>query len=159
MKKVVVGSKMPDFSLPNQEGELIKIADYVGKPLVVYFYPKNDTPGCTMEACGFRDQYEQFVSAGATVFGISTDSVDSHRRFKARYNLPFDLLSDRDGTVSKLFGVPTGFLGLMRSRITYIADQDGDVVHVFDSQLNFKKHVSESLKVITSLNADVSDDV
>jgi peroxiredoxin Q/BCP len=153
MTKLKRGDKLPAFTLQNQEGNFINIADYFGKPFVIYFYPKDDTPGCTVEACSFRDNYQDFTDAGARVFGISNDSVASHKNFKRKFKLPFDLLSDPDDLIRKFFGVPTGLLGLLPGRVTYIIDHQGYIVHIFNSQINFKKHVTEAIQVIKSLNA------
>lgn len=153
MNKVQIGSTIPTFSLNNQEDEIIHIADYIGKHnLVIYFYPKNDTPGCTAEACSFRDEYEDFKLLNAEVIGISSDSPESHKNFAAKYNLSFILLSDKDDKLRKLFGVPTNFLGLLPGRVTYIVDKKGIVKHVFNSQLNAKKHVSEAKRILSEMN-------
>ncbi len=150
MGKVKKGDRLPDFKLFNQDGKLIEIAAYKGKPMVVYFYPKDDTIGCTREACGFRDDYHLFSKAGAIVFGISADTVDSHKKFRAKYRLPFDLLSDPDNKVRNIFGVPADLFGLIPGRVTYICDSKGIVRHIFNSQMNAKKHVEESLRILSS---------
>lgn len=151
--KIKKGSKIPSFTLPDQHGKEVSIDDYVGKSnLVIYFYPKDDTPGCTAEACSFRDQFAVFEDAGAQVFGISSDSVDSHRRFAEKHNLPFTLLSDSEKKVRKAFDVPADMLGLIPGRVTYIVDKAGVVRHVFNSQLNTSKHVEEALKVLEQLD-------
>ncbi len=146
-----VGDSVPNFTLPSQTGQPVSIQDFRGKkPVVLYFYPKDDTPGCTKESCAFRDRYETFTDAGAEVIGISGDSVSSHAEFAKKYNLPFTLLSDNGNYVRKLFGVPST-LGFLPGRVTYIIDKEGTIRHVFNSQLNFNGHVSESLKTIQSL--------
>jgi peroxiredoxin Q/BCP len=117
---------------------------------VLYFYPKDDTPGCTAESCAFRDQYEVFKVAGAEVIGISGDSSESHQKFAAKYNLPFTLLSDKGDQVRKLYGATTAF-GFIPGRVTYVIDQEGVVQYVFDSMLNFKGHVEETLKTLQEL--------
>ncbi len=145
---VKVGQRAPDFSLTSQSGETVKLSDFLEKKWVVlYFYPKDDTPGCTAESCAFRDSYEIFKDIGAEVIGISSDSTDSHNRFAGKYNLPFILLSDTDNRVRKLFGVPNT-LFLLPGRVTYVIDPLGVVRHIFDSQLNFAAHVEEALKTI-----------
>jgi peroxiredoxin Q/BCP len=150
--KTEIGSRIPSFVLPNQEGKDVNIDDFVGKQnLVIYFYPKDDTPGCTAEACSFRDQFVDFKEAGAEVIGISSDSVASHRQFAAKHNLPFTLLSDEDKRVRKLFGVPGDMLGLLPGRVTYIIDKKGVVQHIFKSQLNASKHVSEAIRILKEL--------
>jgi thioredoxin-dependent peroxiredoxin len=145
--KIKIGSKIPEFSLPDQDGKMVNISEHIGKNnLVIYFYPKDDTPGCTAEACSFRDQFEVFRDSGAEVFGISSDSVEKHKAFAQKHRLPFRLLSDVNKRVRKLFGVPADLLGLLPGRVTYIADKTGTVRHVFNSQYNAEKHVSEALE-------------
>jgi peroxiredoxin Q/BCP len=121
------------------------------KNIVIYFYPKDNTAGCTREACNFRDQYEVFKESGAEVIGISSDSVKSHTNFANKHNLNFILLSDQQGKVRKLFGVPANFFGLIQGRVTYIVNKEGKVVHIFNSQLNIDKHISEALKVLKKI--------
>jgi len=150
MAAIKVGDRVPNFSLPSQTGTTFNIGDLIGKKsLVIYFYPKDDTPGCTAESCAFRDSYEVFTDAGAEVIGISADSPQSHQQFAQKYNLPFTLLSDSDNRVRKLFGVPST-LFVLPGRVTYIIDQEGIVRHIFDSMLDFKAHVTESLNTIKS---------
>jgi len=149
---IKIGDRVPDFSLASQSGTTVKLSDFLGKKCVVlYFYPKDDTPGCTAESCAFRDSYEVFSEAGAEVIGISGDSVDSHVRFAAKYNLPFTLLSDDNNQVRKLFGVPATMF-ILPGRVTYVIDKEGIVRHIFDSMLDFKAHVDEALKTVKSLN-------
>lgn len=150
MAAIKVGDRVPNFSLPSQIGATVNIGDLIGKKsLVIYFYPKDDTPGCTAESCAFRDSYEVFTDAGAEVIGISGDSPQSHQQFAQKYNLPFTLLSDSDNRVRKLFGVPAT-LFVLPGRVTYIIDKEGIVRHIFDSMLDFKAHVTESLNTIKS---------
>lgn len=150
--RVGISDEAPDFELPSQSGERVRLGDLVGdKAVVLYFYPKDDTPGCTAEACSFRDGYEDFVEAGAEVVGVSSDSAESHGSFAARNSLPFVLLSDEGGAVRKLYGVPST-LGLFPGRVTYVIDKDGIVRHVFSSQLGATRHVDEALRVVRSLN-------
>ncbi|MDY7049432.1 MAG: peroxiredoxin [Microcystis panniformis WG22] len=150
MAAIKVGDRVPNFSLPSQTGTTVNISDLIGKKsLVIYFYPKDDTPGCTAESCAFRDSYEVFTDAGAEVIGISADSPQSHQQFAQKYNLPFTLLSDSDNRVRKLFGVPST-LFVLPGRVTYIIDKEGIVRHIFDSMLDFKAHVTESLNTIKS---------
>lgn len=149
---VQVGNKAPDFTLPDQLGKHVRLADFVGKTAVVlYFYPKDNTAGCTLEACTFRDSYEAFQQAGATVIGVSVDSTESHQRFAQKYRLPFILLSDQDGQIHKLYGI-TNFLGVIRGRETFVIDKDGIIRHRFASAVNMTKHVTESLEVLQSLS-------
>jgi peroxiredoxin Q/BCP len=148
---VKVGDKAPDFTLPAGDGKNVSLSDFIGnKPVVVYFYPKDDTPGCTKESCAFRDSYEVFQEIGAEVIGISADSPDSHQKFASKYRLPFILLSDTDNKVRKLFGVPAT-LFILPGRVTYVIDKEGIVRHIFDSQLDFNAHVEEALKTLKSL--------
>ncbi|GBE91050.1 peroxiredoxin [Nostoc cycadae] len=149
---VKVGDIAPDFTLPAQNGAAVSLKDYRGqKAVVLYFYPKDDTPGCTAESCAFRDQYEVFKDAGAEVIGVSGDSSESHQRFAAKYNLPFTLLSDQGDQVRKQYGATAAF-GLFPGRVTYIIDQQGVVQYVFDSMLNFQGHVTEALKTLQTLS-------
>ncbi|MEZ4938019.1 MAG: peroxiredoxin [Crocinitomicaceae bacterium] len=147
-EKLVEGDSLPEFELKNQEGELVKIKDYIGRPMVIYFYPKDDTPGCTKEACSFRDSYEAFTDAGCEVFGISGDSVAKHKKFKEKHRLPFQLLADEGNKIRKQFGVPTNLLGLLPGRVTYIINKEGKVAKIFNSQMQAEKHVSEALEGI-----------
>ena len=141
---VEVGQRAPDFTLPDANGQPVRLADFSGKPVVLYFYPKDDTPGCTKEACSFRDQYQDFQDAGAVVIGVSSDSSESHRKFATKHRLPFTLLADRGGKVRALYGVPAT-LGLLPGRVTFVIDGGGVVRHVFNSQLDATRHVAEAL--------------
>jgi thioredoxin-dependent peroxiredoxin len=150
---VSVGSKVPDFTLPSQWGEMVNLRDFLGsKPVVLFFYPKDDTPGCTKQACAFRDDYEKFGKLDAEVIGISSDSVESHKRFASKHDLPFTLLSDEKGKVRRLYGVPSTF-GLFPGRVTYVIDEEGVVRHVFSSQLSVERHVEEALKALESISS------
>jgi thioredoxin-dependent peroxiredoxin len=142
-----VGDNAPDFELPSQTGATVKLSDERGHWVVVYFYPADDTPGCTAEACSFRDNYEDFTDAGATVIGISGDSVESHVKFADKHNLPFTLLSDEDGELRKAWGVSKS-LGLLPGRVTYVIDPEGVVRKRFSSQLRAKQHHHEALAAI-----------
>ncbi len=144
---VKVGERAPDFTLPDANGREVRLADFQGRPVVLYFYPKDETPGCTKEACSFRDQYQDFQDAGAEVIGVSSDSSDSHRRFAERHRLPFRLLADQGGKVRKLYGVPAT-LGLLPGRVTFVIDAEGVVRHAFNSQLAATRHVGEALDVL-----------
>jgi peroxiredoxin Q/BCP len=151
--EVKIGDKAPDFELPTSTGEKIKLSDYFGKKTVVlYFYPKDFSPGCTKEACAFRDNYEQFKDAGAEVIGVSSDTEESHNMFTIKLGLPFQLLSDEGGMVRKLYGVPSS-LGMIPGRVTYVIDKEGIVRYIFNSQVNTEKHMEESLKIVRSLQA------
>jgi peroxiredoxin Q/BCP len=146
---VNVGDAMPDTKLVSEAGP-VQLRDRLGKTLVVYFYPKDETSGCTAEACSFRDQYEDFVAAGAEVIGVSRDDATSHASFKSNHRLPFTLLSDPGGTVAKSWGV-RGALGLIPGRVTFVFDKTGICKHRFDSQLRFGKHVDEALAIVKRL--------
>jgi peroxiredoxin Q/BCP len=151
---IQVGDKAPDFTLPSQSGEPVRLRDRLGERVVVlYFYPKDNTPGCTAEACAFRDSHEVFTDADAEVIGISSDSVDKHAGFAGRHKLPFTLLSDRGGHVRKSYGVPATF-GLLPGRVTYVIDREGTVRHVFNSMTKIDQHVSDALEVVRQLQAD-----
>jgi peroxiredoxin Q/BCP len=145
--RVAPGSRAPDFTLPDADEKPVRLSAQRGKAVVLYFYPKDDTPGCMLEACAFRDHYEDFVLAGAEVIGVSSDSSASHRGFAARHRLPFPLLADRDGAVRKRYGVPAT-LGLMPGRVTFVIDEAGFVRHVFSSQLAATRHVTEALEAL-----------
>jgi len=152
MNDIKTGSTIPEFSLPDQNGNMFDISSIVGKKnLVIYFYPKDDSPGCTAEACSFRDQFEVFNKADAAIIGISGQSVESHKKFAEKYRLTFTLLSDEGNKIRKLFGVPTNFLGLLPGRVTYIADKSGKVIYIFNSQTNATKHVDEALRILKEL--------
>ncbi len=147
-KPIQVGDTIPNFTLPSQTGQMIEFNGLLGKKaIVLYFYPKDDTPGCTTESCAFRDSYTVFQDAGAEVIGISADSPESHSKFAAKHQLPFVLLSDTGNQVRKLLGVPSTF-GVLPGRVTYVIDSKGVVRKIFNSQLNFKGHVEESLKAL-----------
>jgi peroxiredoxin Q/BCP len=148
---VKVGDTAPDFTLTSQTGASVSLKDFRGQQnVIVYFYPKDDTPGCTAEACAFRDSYEVFKDAGAEVIGISDDSQQSHEKFASKHQLPFTLLSDTGNKVRQLYGVPAT-MWIMPGRVTYVIDQQGVVKHIFDSMLDFKAHVSEALKTLEGI--------
>jgi thioredoxin-dependent peroxiredoxin len=152
MKSTVqVGDSAPDFSLPAQSGETVSLSDYRDKKVVVlYFYPKDNTPGCTAEACAFRDSYEAFTDNGAEVIGISSDSVDAHGKFSGKYQLPFVLLSDKGGAVRKTYGVPSALM-VLPGRVTYVIDREGTVRHIFSSMANIDGHINEALTMVKEL--------
>jgi peroxiredoxin Q/BCP len=152
MKSIEIGDKSPMFTLKDQDGKIFNIEDAIGKDnLVIYFYPKDETAGCTKQACSFRDAYEDFLSARAKVIGISSDDEKSHEKFAKKHNLPFTLLADSDKTVRKAFGVPTNLLGLIPGRVTYVIDKKGIVRGVFNSQMKFDQHVNEALAILGEL--------
>lgn len=146
-----VGDKIPNFTAKDSNGNDFDSASIIGKkPVVFYFYPKDNTPGCTAQACSFRDQYEDFKDFGAEVIGISSDSVQSHEKFAKRYKLPFLLLSDKDQKLRKLFGVKTNLFGLLPGRVTYVADNNGIVQLIFDS-LSATNHIPRALNTIKKM--------
>lgn len=150
---IQVGDVVPQFSAVDTQGNLFNSASVVGKkPVVLYFYPKDNTPGCTTEACSFRDQYEDFLDLGAEVIGISSDGLASHQKFTAQYQLPFLLLSDTDKKIRKLFGVPTAFLGLLPGRVTYVVDAKGVVQMLFNSMLA-GQHIPKALEAVKKIVA------
>jgi peroxiredoxin Q/BCP len=148
MPELKVGDPMPATTLVGKDGAL-QLRDKLGKPLVVYFYPKDETYGCTIEACGFRDAYEDFTAAGAEVIGVSRDDAASHEAFIGKHKLPFTLLSDPGGKVADSWGLKST-LG-MPPRVTFVFDKDGKVRMRFDSKIRFGKHVEDALGVIKSL--------
>ena len=153
MAAIGVGQTAPDFEKTTQHGETISLSQFRGeKTVVLYFYPKDETPGCTAEACTFRDNFEDFVEAGAVVVGVSQDSDASHKKFAEHHRLPFLLVSDADKGLQKAYGVPKT-MGLLPGRVTFVIDREGTVQHVFNSQLNAKKHVREALDVVKRLGA------
>ena len=152
MKKLEVGDKVPSFTLLDQEGKTVTISPENGKAMVIYFYPKDDTPGCTKEACKFRDDYEDFKDLGVKVYGISGDSVESHKKFAEKYNLPFQLLADEKNKVRKKFGVPSSFL-ILPGRVTYVIDDKGVVQYIFNSQFSAEKHIENALNILKDLES------
>jgi peroxiredoxin Q/BCP len=127
----------PEFSLENQDGKITRLVDFSGQPLVLYFYPKDDTPGCTTEACNFRDDYSEFVDKRVQIVGVSPDSVKSHKKFQGKFELPFNLLSDPDHKVAELYGAwglkkmyGREYEGILRT--TFLIDKNGKVAKVFE---------------------------
>jgi len=146
-----VGDKLPLFGAKDQNGNDFYIQSVLGKKvLVVYFYPKDDTPGCTKQACFLRGQYEEFKAIGAEVIGISGDSVPAHKKFASKYDLPFILLSDEDKSLRKLFGVKSNVFGLLPSRVTYIIDKNGIIQMVFED-MNATNHLDRTVEKVKSL--------
>lgn len=154
MKKaegIQVNDKAPDVSLPDQDGKHISLSDYHGKKVVVlYFYPKDDTPVCTAEACSFRDSFDSFKDLGAEVIGVSSDSVDSHKKFAEKHHLQFHLLADTSGMARKAFGVPNT-MKIMPGRVTYVIDKEGVVRYTFNSMMDGQKHVTEAMRIVKEL--------
>ncbi|MHB1907688.1 MAG: peroxiredoxin [Nitrososphaerales archaeon] len=148
--QIKVGDKAPLFEAATDQGTKFSMQEEIGKKnIVLYFYPKDMTSGCTAEACGFRDEWDKIVSLGATVIGVASQDEKSHQEFKKRNNLPFDLLVDQGGKIREMYGAK-GFL--IPSRVTFVIDKQGVVRFVFNSQLRVAKHVSEALKVLEKLS-------
>ena len=151
--KVKKGDIAPDFKLLSQNGEYVNLYDFIDEKIVVlFFYPKDNTPGCQKQACAFRDSYEMFKEHGAEVIGISSGAQTSHAAFASNNNLSFVLLSDLENGVRKMYGVPKT-LGILPGRVTYIISTSGEVLDVFESQLKFSNHASNALEVIKSQNS------
>jgi peroxiredoxin Q/BCP len=148
-----VGDRAPEFTLPGPGGRAVSLAELLrGGTVVLYFYPKDQTPGCTMEACAFRDDIDAFGAAGAQVVGISRDDEASHARFATKHKLPFLLLSDTTGETHARYGV-TKKLGFIPDRMTFVIDREGIVRHVFQSMLRMRAHVDESLATVRRLRS------
>lgn len=149
MTGVRVGEQAPDVSFSLHDGRTVRLADYRGnRAVVLFFYPKDNTPLCTTEACSFRDDYEKFQAAGAEVIGVSSDSAASHARFAERHGLPYPLAVDTDGAVRRAFGV-AATLGVFPGRVTYVIDREGTVRMAFSSQFTATGHVSRALEIVT----------
>lgn len=148
MNNIQVGDMVPPFKLKDQNNKDFDISTLIGsKKLVIFFYPQDGSLNCTREACYFRDLSDVFDEADAVLIGISGQSVESHKEFAEKNGLKFLLLSDNGNKVRKLFGVPGSFFGLIPGRVTYVADQSGRIVYIFDSQNEVQRHVDESLKI------------
>lgn len=146
-----VGDKIPRFTAKNANETVFDSSIVLNnKPAVIYFYPKDDTPGCTTQACSFRDQYEDFTDLGAEVIGVSSDSIVSHQKFVSKHKLPFILLSDEDKNIRKLFGVPTALFGLLPGRVTYVTDEKGIIRLIFDN-LSAKIHIEKALQMLKKI--------
>ena len=153
MAQLKIGDQAPAFRLKNQDNKDVSLADFQGKKhVVLYFYPKDESTGCVMEACSFRDSYEAFLEAGAEVIGVSADSVRSHKSFQENRRLPFILLSDRDNAVRKAYGVKGTMLDLIPGRETFVIDKNGLIKHRFASQIQIDSHIKEALKVLEELD-------
>lgn len=151
---VKVGDKAPDFTLPSQMGDNVSLSEYFGKKnVVLYFYPKDESIGCTKEACQFRDSYEIFTSLGAQVLGVSSQSIESHKSFATHHGLPFVLLSDEKSEVRNLYGVQST-MGIIPGRATFIIDKKGIVRHIFSSQFQYQKHVTEAIEALKKLEEE-----
>jgi len=151
LTELKVGDQAPDFSLLNEQGLPVSLKNYLGKKIVVlYFYPKDFTSGCTTEACSFRDNYKQYQDKDAVVIGVSVDSVESHQKFSEEHELPFTILSDHNKEVVKAYGVQ-GIGGFLAKRVTYIINKDGKITHIFP-KVDVKQHSEEVLKALEELS-------
>jgi peroxiredoxin Q/BCP len=155
MMPITSGIPAPEFSLADETGTTRSLSEFLGRPLILYFYPKDDTPGCTTEACNFRDDYSQYTQAGVTILGISPDTPQSHAKFKAKYGLPFPLLADAEHKVCELYGVwgtkvnyGRQYQGVLRT--TFLIDEKGKIVRVFEKV----KPAGHSEQVLAALNAN-----
>lgn len=152
MAKLEAGGKAPDFSLPDQDGKSVALKDFKGAPVVVYFYPADDTPGCTKEACAFRDHWEDFKKKGAVILGVSTDKVKSHDKFAEKFKLPFPLLADEDKKIVEAYGVwgPKMFMGreyLGTTRATFLIGPDGRIKKIWP-KVKVEEHWEEVLAAL-----------
>ncbi len=144
-----MGSKAPDFEGKTDDGRTLRLYDELKNgPVVLYFYPKDETPGCTKEACTFRDNWDDIRALGASVLGVSSDSVEAHKSFKEHRKLQFTLVSDQDGAIRRMYDAKGR---LLPDRTTYIIDTDGNIVHAYKSQMSPAKHVEEAIEALTSL--------
>ncbi len=146
-----IGDTIPNFTALDTNGKEFDSKNYIGKqPIVIYFYPKDNTPGCTAQACSFRDHYEDFKDFGAEVIGISSDSIASHSNFSSKYKLPFILLSDSNKKLRTLFGVPSNLFGLLPGRVTYVVDKTGKIVLIFDSMIA-TSHIPKAIEIVKKM--------
>ncbi|MEP1032600.1 peroxiredoxin [Ekhidna sp.] len=145
------GESLPDLALEAKDGNMVSLSNYIGSPLVVYFYPKDNTHVCTAQACGFRDHYEDFQLCGAEVIGISSDSAKSHKAVSEKRKLPFVLLSDQNKAALKAFRVPSSLFGLLPGRVTFIFDKTGKLIHSFRADFKADMHVQEALAILKGI--------
>ena len=138
---LAVGTKAPTFTTQDTSGKTVSLENYAGKTVVLYFYPKDDTPGCTKQACSFRDNYRAYQDKDITVFGVSMDNVASHQKFTEKFNLPFPLLADTNGAIAKAYGVDGGGYA---KRVTFVIDETGKVAKVYDT-VKTDTHASDIL--------------
>lgn len=150
-----VGTKAPDFAAKLDDGSDFRLSAHLGKPLVLYFYPKDETAGCTAQACSFRDGYGAVRALGASIYGVSADSIESHEQFREHHSLPFSLISDPDKSVHRLYEA-IALLGLMTARVTYVIDAAGIIRHAFRSEIRMGSHLSETLEALRHLNSESS---
>ncbi|KAA6393431.1 MAG: putative peroxiredoxin Q/BCP [Streblomastix strix] len=155
MTALAVDSIAPDFELPDQDGNVIKLSEVAAQgPVVVYFYPKDDTPGCTKEACEFRDKFQEFKDLGATVIGVSSDNVEKHKKFEQKYNLTQRIVADADGKLRKEWGVPKALF--FPGRVTYLIDQQMKVRFVLENNTNMQIHSTKMLEELKKLKEVVA---
>ena len=153
---VKVGDKAPDFTIPSQMGDNVTLSEFFGKKnIVLYFYPKDESQGCTREACKFRDSYDVLTNLGAEVLGVSSQSIESHKSFATHHGLPFILLSDVNNKVRELYGVPST-MGIIPGRVTYIIDKTGTIRHIFNSQSHAEQHIEESIRILKEIKEEQS---
>ena len=145
------GATLPSFELPNQSGELVNSRSWLGKPIVIFFYPKDNTPVCTVEACSFRDELENFQVMNAEIIGISSDSIMSHEEFARKFRLSYSLLSDPEREVAEKFGLKNLLFGLLAPRATFVFDKEGILVETISSRWNGKVHMKRALEILISL--------
>ncbi len=145
--RIRVMKQAPSFTLPDEHGVMHSLSDYKGKKVVIYFYPKDETPGCTKQACSIRDNFDIYQKHNIIVLGINTDTVESHKKFKEHHKLPFVLLSDTDGAVAKKYGALSSLLGIVQyaQRKTYLVNEDGNIIHTFE-QVNIATQTDDILK-------------
>lgn len=152
-------NKAPLFSLKDQDGNLVELKSFLGKKtIVLFFYPQDETPGCTAEACSFRDNYIGFTAHNAQVIGISSDSEASHQKFRARHTLPYPLLSDPKGEVALSYGVKKRF-GFLKDRVSFVIDPQGIIRHAYSSQMQVHKHIDECLRAVQGIQLSVNSGV
>lgn len=151
-EELKVGEKAPDFTLPDDQGKPVSLSDFKGKKVVLYFYPKDDTPGCTKEACSFRDGFREIQKRGAVVLGVSADSIESHKKFRDKYRLNFPLLSDPEKKMLQAYGVwkkksfmGKSFMGIERT--TFVIDAEGKITKIFP-KVQVDRHCEEVLQVL-----------
>lgn len=148
MKELEIGDDLPEFSLKNQHGELVHSQNWIGHPLVIYFYPDDFTRVCTAQACSFRNRFDDFKGHNVNVIGISHNNVASHKKFAEEYQLPFNILSDQKNVVRNAFGVPKGVFGLVSGRVTYVFDSKGKLAFRYQADLKAKEHVQKALEAV-----------
>ena len=148
-----IGEAIPSFELFDQDGQTFSSEDYQGKPLVIFFYPKDHTPGCTAQACSFRDHESEFAAVGAQVIGVNSGSIKEHKSFVEKYNLNFPVLSDPGHMVRKSFGAPGLLFNMVADRITFVTNEKHEVAFIFKSMTKATDHIDESLNFLKNLQA------